>query len=73
MSWAVRCPNARVAIPAPNGFYWSDADAEGNYRFENMDLKDYTLSSPAPNVAKTDTSDWSARLLAATKIRSWPP
>jgi len=37
----------RVAIPVQGGFYWTDADSQGNYVFENLGLGDYTLSAPA--------------------------
>ena len=49
-------PNVRVAIPQENGFIYVDADAQGNYVFDNLALGDYTLSAPAPSTAKTDTS-----------------
>ncbi len=49
-------PNTRVAIPVDNGFLWVDADASGNYVFDNLSLDDYTLSAPGPGVAQTDTS-----------------
>jgi hypothetical protein len=49
-------PNARVAIPQEGGFMWTDADASGNYVFENLGLDDYTLSAPAPSAAQTDTT-----------------
>lgn len=49
-------PNTRVAIPRENGFLWVDTDSAGNYKFENLGLDNYTLSAPAPGVAKTDTS-----------------
>lgn len=41
----------RVAIPVSGGFYWTDADAEGNYVFENLPLGEYTVSAPANAVA----------------------
>ncbi|HSH14446.1 MAG TPA: carboxypeptidase regulatory-like domain-containing protein, partial [Verrucomicrobiae bacterium] len=37
----------RVAIPVNGGFYWTDADSQGNYVFENLGLGNYTLSAPA--------------------------
>ena len=43
--------NIRVAIPVQGGFYWTDADASGNYVFENLGLANYTLSAPANAVA----------------------
>ena len=49
-------PNVQVAIPEENGFLWTDADASGNYVFENLGLGDYTLSAPAPGSATTDTT-----------------
>src|SRR5205085_6292044 len=39
--------NTRIAIPEEGGFIWTDADANGNYVFENLGLGDYTLSAPA--------------------------
>lgn len=44
-------PNIRVAIPAEGGFYWTDADTNGNYAFENLGLGGYTLSAPGNAVA----------------------
>jgi hypothetical protein len=43
----------RVVIPYTSGFFYTDADAQGNYRFENLGLGDYTLSSPSPDISKT--------------------
>lgn len=40
-------PNIRVAIPIDGGFFWTDADGQGNYVFENLGLGHYTLSAPA--------------------------
>jgi hypothetical protein len=37
----------RVAIPVEGGFYWTDADGQGNYVFENLGLGNYTLSAPS--------------------------
>ncbi|MFM1943956.1 MAG: hypothetical protein RI897_2938 [Verrucomicrobiota bacterium] len=51
-------PGVRVAIPEEGGFSWTEADAEGNYFFENLPLKSaYTLSAPAPAVVDTDTGE----------------
>lgn len=44
-------PRVRVAIPLDGGFYWTDADAQGNYFFENLGLGNYTVSAPANAVA----------------------
>lgn len=44
-------PNIRVAIPQEGGFYWTDADTNGNYAFENLGLGAYTISAPANAVA----------------------
>lgn len=44
-------PGIRVAIPQNGGFYWTDADSQGNYLFENLGLGSYTLSAPANAVA----------------------
>ncbi|MGH7972597.1 MAG: hypothetical protein ACREIC_28110, partial [Limisphaerales bacterium] len=44
-------PGIRVAIPQFGGFYWTDADTDGNYVFENLGLGTYTLSAPANAVA----------------------
>ncbi len=56
-------PGIRVAIPQQGGFYWTDADANGNYVFENLPLGDYTVSAPANAVApKLNESDLSARI-----------
>ena len=44
-------PGIRVAIPQEGGFYWTDADTNGNYAFENLGLGSYTISAPANAVA----------------------
>lgn len=49
-------PNTRVALPVENGFQWVETDALGNYKFENLGLKDWDVSSPAPAAANNDTS-----------------
>ena len=49
-------PNARVSTPMGLGFRWVNADAQGNYRFEDMSLGDYTVSAPAPPAQDTDTA-----------------
>ncbi|MDH7501179.1 MAG: Ig-like domain-containing protein, partial [Verrucomicrobiota bacterium] len=41
----------RVAIPVEGGFYWTDADAQGNYVFEGPGLGRYTVSAPANAVS----------------------
>src|SRR5206468_5948965 len=41
-------PRTKVAIPEENGFSWVEADENGNYKFENLALKKYDLSAPAP-------------------------
>ena len=58
-------PNARVVIPQDSGFLYVDADAQGSYLFENLNLGDYTLSAPGPAVAKTDTSGLVDRIRSA--------
>ena len=40
-------PGVQVAIPAEGGFYWTTADSNGNYVFENLAPGIYTLSAPA--------------------------
>ncbi|HAV61009.1 MAG TPA: hypothetical protein DCY13_01420, partial [Verrucomicrobiales bacterium] len=40
-------PGIRVAIPVQGGFFWTDADAQGTYVFDNLPLGGYTLSAPA--------------------------
>ncbi|MBL9175134.1 MAG: carboxypeptidase regulatory-like domain-containing protein [Verrucomicrobiales bacterium] len=40
-------PGVRVAIPIEGGFFWTDADGQGNYVFEGLALGNYTLSAPA--------------------------
>ncbi len=49
-------PNATVAIPEQGGFRWVSADAQGNYKFEPLELRKFTLSAPAPATANTDVS-----------------
>ncbi|HKS38859.1 MAG TPA: LamG-like jellyroll fold domain-containing protein, partial [Verrucomicrobiae bacterium] len=49
-------PNARVSTPFGLGFRWIKADAQGNYRFEDMSLGDYTVSAPAPPAQDTDAA-----------------
>ncbi len=41
----------RVAVPMSGGFYWTDADSQGNYVFENLGLGNYILSAPANAVS----------------------
>ena len=41
----------RVAIPVEGGFFWTDADSQGNYVFEGLSLGNYTLSAPANTTA----------------------
>jgi hypothetical protein len=55
-------PNTRIAIPQDGGFLYVDADAQGNYLFENLPLGNYTVSAPAPATAKTDTSGLISRI-----------
>src|SRR5262249_19070181 len=59
-------PNTRVAIPQDNGFVWTDADENGNYVFDTLGLDSYTLSAPAPGVARTDTSGLADRIFGGT-------
>lgn len=47
-----RVPNVRVAIPTTGGFYWVNANANGEYEFTAMGLGGYTVSAPAPPVKK---------------------
>ncbi|MCL4787023.1 MAG: carboxypeptidase regulatory-like domain-containing protein, partial [Verrucomicrobia bacterium] len=49
-------PNVNVALPEEGGFSYVQADANGNYIFENLPLGQYTVSAPAPVVANTDVS-----------------
>ena len=49
-------PNVRVAIPQLGGFLWTEADENGNYKFENLALGQYTVSAPAPAAENKDTS-----------------
>jgi hypothetical protein len=58
-------PNVTVAIPDPigGGFFWTDADANGNYSFPNLGLGGYTISAPANAVApQLDQSQISQQL-----------
>ncbi len=55
-------PNVRVAIPQDQGFMWVEADGQGNYLFEGLQLGGYQLSAPAPGTATTDTSGLVARI-----------
>ena len=56
-------PGIRVAIPQQGGFYWTVADTNGTYSFENLGLGGYTLSAPANAVApQLNPSDLSAQL-----------
>ncbi|MBI1176201.1 hypothetical protein GC207_02040, partial [bacterium] len=53
----------RVAIPVDGGFFWTDADSQGNYLFENLPLADYTLSAPANATApQLDVAGLSAKI-----------
>ncbi len=58
-------PNIRVAIPDPQGggFFWTVADASGNYSFDDIALGNYTVSAPANAVApQINASQLSAQL-----------
>jgi hypothetical protein len=55
-------PNVRVAIPQDQGFMWVEADGQGNYLFEGLQLGGYQLSAPAPGTATTDTSGLVSRI-----------
>jgi hypothetical protein len=49
-------PNVKVALPMEDGFAWVSADGQGYYKFENLDLKQWTVSAPSGPTAKTDVS-----------------
>ncbi len=56
-------PNIEVGIPQQGGFYWTTADANGNYVFENLAPGTYSLSAPANPTAPTlNQSQLSAQL-----------
>lgn len=58
-------PNITVAIPDPEGggFYYTQADTNGNYSFPNLSLGNYTLSAPANATSpQLDQSSLSAQL-----------
>jgi hypothetical protein len=44
-------PGIEVAIPQQGGFYWTMADTNGIYAFENLGLGGYILSAPGNAVA----------------------
>ncbi len=45
-----RVPNVRVAIPSPGGFYWVNANSNGEYEFNGFGLGSYIVSAPSPPV-----------------------
>jgi hypothetical protein len=49
-------PNVRVAMPMDEGFRWVDADGEGRYKFENVDLREWTVSAPSGEASSKDVS-----------------
>jgi hypothetical protein len=58
-------PNIEVAVPDPGGggFYWTDADGNGDYSFDNMGLGVYTVSAPGNATApQLDASQLSGAL-----------
>ncbi|MGO9201638.1 MAG: LamG-like jellyroll fold domain-containing protein [Limisphaerales bacterium] len=56
-------PNVEVAIPQQGGFYWTTADANGNYSFANLALGNYTLSAPGNAVSpQLNSSELSSNL-----------
>ncbi len=57
-------PNVSVALPEQGGFRYVTADANGVYEFIGLELKNYTLSAPAPSTGPGDTN---AQLLALAK------
>lgn len=48
----VPVPNVRVAIPTTGGFFWTTANALGEYEFNAMGLGGYVVSAPSPPVKK---------------------
>ncbi len=51
-------PNVRVARPVddPSGFFWVVSDANGFYRFENIEPGPHVISAPSGPVDDTDVS-----------------
>lgn len=51
-------PNIRVARPVddPSGFFWVMSDANGFYRFENIEPGPYVISAPSGPVDEADVS-----------------
>lgn len=49
-------PNVRVALPSGLGFFWVNADANGNYFFPNLGLDSYLVSAPSPPAEDRDVS-----------------
>ncbi len=48
-----RVPNVRVAIPVSSGFYWVNANGNGEYEFNGFGLGSYIVSAPSPPVTKS--------------------
>jgi hypothetical protein len=50
-------PHVQVAAPVGDeGFFYTKADGEGRFRFDGLQVGDWTLSAPAPVTADTDVS-----------------
>ena len=47
-----RVPNVRVSIPSDSGFFWVNANSNGEYEFNGFGLGSYIVSAPAPPVKK---------------------
>lgn len=59
-----RVPNVRVSIPSTGGFYWVNANANGEYEFNGFGLGSYIVSAPAPPVKK-NADELAAEALSA--------
>ncbi len=46
----IALPFSRVAIPSVAGFYWADANINGNFEFSPMALGSYSVNAPSPLV-----------------------
>ncbi len=49
--------SVRVAMPQPGGFQWVRADANGNYVFSPVSIRDHFVSAPSPPVVEPPSED----------------
>ncbi len=59
-----RVANVRVSIPTVGGFFWVNANANGEYEFNGFNLGGYIVSAPAPPLTRSELSQASSLRMA---------